>query len=202
MTAGLLLILSGPSGVGKGTVCQRLVSLRPELSLSVSATTRNPRPGETEGFDYFFMPTTRFKSLIKEGAFLEWALVHGRHYGTLQGVVDKTLARGVDMLLEIDVQGARQVLQKRPDAVSVFMAPPSMVALEQRIAGRGTESAEKIRERMAVARQEMDAYTAYDYLVVNDRIETAASALNAIIEAEKCRVARGARPPGWGGEDR
>ncbi len=202
MTEGLLLILSGPSGVGKGTVCRDLIKLRPRLKLSVSATTRQPRPGEIEGCDYLFMTASRFKALIKEEAFLEWALVHGRHYGTLNAVVSETLAQGTDLLLEIDVQGARQVLQKRPDAVSVFMAPPSLLALEQRIAGRGTESAEKIRQRLAVARQEMEAYPAYDYLVVNDRVEKAAAVLGAIIDTEKCKVSRGVKPPGWGGEEK
>lgn len=195
MKRGLLIILSGPSGVGKGTVCRSLQARMPGLRLSVSATTRPPRPGEIEGRDYYFISDAHFQRLLAEGAFLEWALVHGRHYGTLQDKVTEVLASGGDLLLEIDIQGAEQVRRHLPEAVTIFMAPPSMAALEQRIIGRGTEDAQKIRQRLETARREMKAYRNYEYLVVNDEVEATAALLASIIQSEKCRVSRGARPP-------
>jgi guanylate kinase len=200
MEQGLLIILSGPSGVGKGTVCRFLLSQKPELKLSVSATTRPPRPGEIEGRDYFFITDFHFQRLMAENAFLEWAVVHGHYYGTLNDRVVETLSAGGDLLLEIDIQGAEQVRRKRADAVNIFMAPPSKEALEQRIIGRGTEDAKKIQQRLTTARREMDAYRNYDYLVVNEQVEMSAAYLSSIIDAEKCKISRGARPPGWGGE--
>ncbi|MEW5784997.1 MAG: guanylate kinase [Bacillota bacterium] len=200
MAEGLLVILSGPSGVGKGTVCRSLTSLQPRLNLSISATTRSPRSGEADGREYYFMTKARFTELAESGAFLEWAIVHGHYYGTLKAKALEAIAAGGDLLLEIDIQGAAQVRRQLPGAVSIFLAPPSMEVLEQRIAGRGTEEASVIRQRLAVAHREMAVYDSYDYLVVNDRVETAAAALSAIINAEKCKVSRGARPPGWGGE--
>ncbi|HOL16927.1 MAG TPA: guanylate kinase [Bacillota bacterium] len=195
MKKGLLIVLSGPSGVGKGTVCRSLQARMPGLCFSVSATTRPPRPGEIEGRDYYFLSDDHFQRLLAEGAFLEWALVHGRHYGTLKDKVSKVLASGNDLLLEIDIQGAEQVRRQMPEAVTIFMAPPSMAALEQRIIGRGTEDAVKIRQRLEAARREMEAYRNYEYLVVNDEVEATAALLASIIQSEKCRVSRGARPP-------
>jgi guanylate kinase len=200
MSEGILLIISGPSGVGKGTVCRHLMTTRDSLKLSVSTTTRPPRPGEEEGVEYNFTTLSRFREMIAEGAFLEWAVVHGRYYGTLLSTVNESLDRGEDLILEIDVQGAAQVREKAPGAVSIFMAPPSMEALEARIKGRGTESSEKIERRLSTARREMDLYDAYDYVVVNDTVEHASALISSIIDAEKCRVSRGARPPGRGGE--
>ncbi|NLY39870.1 MAG: guanylate kinase [Firmicutes bacterium] len=194
MAEGLLLILSGPSGVGKGTVCRALLAQLPRLKLSVSVTTRRPRPGEEEGREYHFISPSRFQELIEAEAFLEWAMVHGQYYGTLKSKVRSALAGGFDLLLEIDVQGAAQVKRQWDDAVTIFMAPPSMEALKERIAGRGTESEAEIRRRLEVARREMAAYHAYDYLVINDRVETAAAAIAAIVTAEKCKVSRGACP--------
>jgi guanylate kinase len=194
MAEGLLLILSGPSGVGKGTVCRALLAQLPRLKLSVSVTTRRPRPGEEEGREYHFISPSRFQELIEAEAFLEWAMVHGQYYGTLKSKVRSALAGGFDLLLEIDVQGAAQVKRQWDDAVTIFMAPPSMEALKERIAGRGTESEAEIRRRLEVARREMAAYHAYDYLVINDRVETAAAAIAAIVTSEKCKVSRGACP--------
>ena len=202
MSEGILLIISGPSGVGKGTVCRYLLKIRDTVSLSISTTTRPPRPAEQEGVEYHFTTLPRFKNLIEEGAFLEWAVVHGHYYGTGLEPVQLALARGEDLILEIDVQGAVQVMEKAPAAVSIFMAPPSLEALEERIKGRGTESNEKINSRLETARQEMKAYNLYDYIVVNDTVEHAAEQISSIIDAEKCKVSRGAKPPGWGGESK
>ena len=200
MTEGILLIISGPSGVGKGTVCRHLLVIRETLKFSVSTKTRHPRPGEVEGREYNFTTVHIFKEMIEEGSFIEWAVVHGDYYGTRLVTVNDTIARGEDLILEIDVQGAGQVRGKTPEAVSIFLAPPSMEALEERITGRGTESAEKIRNRLETARKEMDAYHHYDYVVINDTVEHAAALISSIIDSEKCRVSRGARPPGQGGE--
>ncbi len=202
MSEGILLIISGPSGVGKGTVCRYLLKIRDTVSLSISTTTRPPRPAEQEGVEYHFTTLPRFKNLIEEGAFLEWAVVHGHYYGTGLEPVQLALARGEDLILEIDVQGAVQVMEKAPEAVSIFMAPPSLEALEERIKGRGTEDTEKINSRLETARQEMKAYNLYDYIVVNDTVEHAAEQISSIIDAEKCKVSRGAKPPGWGGESK
>ncbi len=202
MSEGILLIISGPSGVGKGTVCRHLLKIRDTVSLSVSTTTRPPRPTEREGVEYNFTSLSRFKSMIDEGAFLEWAVVHGHYYGTNLDPVQLALSRGEDLILEIDVQGAIQVMEKAPEAVSIFLAPPSLEALEERIKGRGTESSEKINSRLETARKEMKAYNLYDYIVVNDTVEHAAEQISSIIDAEKCKVSRGAKPPGWGGESK
>ncbi len=200
MTEGILLIISGPSGVGKGTVCRHLLTIRDNLKLSVSTTTRPPRPTETEAVEYNFTSHSRFKEMIEASAFLEWAVVHDHYYGTLLATVNDSLARGEDLILEIDVQGAEQVRAKASGSVSVFMAPPSLKALEERITGRGTESAAKIELRLSTARHEMNLFHHYDYVVVNDTVEEAAALISAVLDAERCKVSRGARPPGWGGE--
>lgn len=200
MAVGILLIISGPSGVGKGTVCRHLLTMRNNLKLSVSTTTRLPRPGEVDGREYDFTTVPLFKEMIDKGSFLEWAIVHGDYYGTRLQAVEEALRRGEELILEIDVQGAAQVRKKAINAVTVFLAPPSLKALEERITGRGTEDAEKIQRRLETARHEMGFYQLYDYLVVNDTVEEAAALITSIIDAERCRVSRGARPPGWGGE--
>ncbi len=202
MDPGLLFVLSGPSGVGKGTICERLCIYRPSLEISLSLTTRSPRPGERHGRDYYFTTPERFKKLVSEGAFLEWAQVYSHFYGTLKGEAEESLARGKDLLLEIDIQGALQVKRRIAGAVLIFLAPPSAEALCARITGRATEDEVRARERLEAARHELAAYRHYDYLVVNDCVEEAAVQVNAIIEAEKCKISRGARPPGWGGEEK
>ncbi|MDW7738730.1 MAG: guanylate kinase [Bacillota bacterium] len=200
MTEGILIIISGPSGVGKGTVCRQLMEIREKLNLSISTTTRSPRPGEKEGREYNFTDIKTFKEMIKNGAFLEWANVHDHYYGTRLDSVNKVISTGGDLILEIDVQGAAQVRKKTPGSVSIFLAPPSLEALEKRITGRGTENQARIKQRLITARREMEAFNLYDYVVVNDTVEQAAELIGSIIDAEKCRVTRGARPPGWGGE--
>jgi len=199
MAEGILLIISGPSGVGKGTVCRHLMVVRRKLNLSVSTTTRPPRPGEEEGREYNFTAVDRFKEMISSGDFLEWAVVHGHYYGTLKSTVRRHLSKGEDLILEIDVQGAAQVRKNSPGAVLIFLAPPSLEALETRIRGRGTEDDLRIKQRLVAAREEMEAYYLYDYVVVNDQVENAVGLIGAIIDAEKCKVNRGIRPPGWGG---
>ncbi len=200
MAEGVLLIISGPSGVGKGTVCRNLLMVREALKLSVSTTTRSPRPEEEEGREYNFTTVPRFKEMIEQGSFLEWAIVHDDYYGTHLATVRESLGRGEDLILEIDVQGAAQVRENIPASVSVFLAPPSMEALEERITGRGTESTEKIKQRLTTARREMDEFVSYDYVVVNDLVEHAAALISSILDAENCKVSRGARPPERGGE--
>ncbi len=202
MAEGILLIISGPSGVGKGTVCRYLLTVREALKLSISTTTRSPRPGEEEGKEYNFTTTPQFEAMIKDGSFLEWAVVHDHYYGTRHETVQELLDQGKDLILEIDIQGAEQVRERVPEAVSIFLAPPSMADLEQRITGRGTEERDRINSRLETARREMDAYHAYDYLVINDTVENAAGLISAIIDAERCKVSRGARPPGRGGENK
>ncbi len=197
MNQGLLVVLSGPSGVGKGTVCRRLIDICPQLKLSVSMTTRPPRSGEREGMDYFFTSVPHFQDLIRQGVFLEWAKVYGHYYGTLTEQVIKTLDRGTNLLLEIDIQGARQVRRRVDSAVSIFLAPPSREILQERIDGRGTDDAAVINRRLTESCREMEAYREYDYLVINDRVEQAASCLAAIITAENCKISRGAKPVGW-----
>lgn len=201
MVEGILLILSGPSGVGKGTVCRYLLTIKEALKLSVSTTTRPPRTGEVEGKEYNFTTTAHFKDMIKQDSFLEWAIVHDYYYGTRREKVRELLLTGQDLILEIDVQGAKQIKEKVSDAVSIFLVPPSREILEQRIIGRGTEDSERIRQRLETARREMDAYYLYDYLVINDTVEAAAGLISSIIDAEKSKVSRGVRPPGWGGEN-
>ena len=177
-----LFVLSGPSGAGKGTVLARVREERPELGLTVSAATRKPRAGEVDGVSYHFMSEERFLELVRQGAFLEWANVHGNHYGTLNSEVDKCLSRGQSVFLEIDVQGAFAVREKRSDAVLVFVEPPSIEELERRLRGRGTESEEAIRLRLSNARHEMELADRYDARIVNDNLEGAVAELLALID--------------------
>ncbi|RNB79293.1 guanylate kinase [Brevibacillus panacihumi] len=187
---GLLLILSGPAGVGKGTVCKALRERMPDLVYSVSATTRQPRPGEVEGVNYFFKSKEEFRRMIEQDELLEWAEYVGNYYGTPRAFVDSMLASGRDVILEIEVQGALQVKEKFPQGTFLFLAPPDLEVLENRIIGRGTESEETIRKRMEVARAEIELMDHYDYVVVNDEIEWACDRIQAIITAEHLKRER------------
>ncbi|MGE7271935.1 guanylate kinase [Brevibacillus panacihumi] len=187
---GLLLILSGPAGVGKGTVCKALRERMPDLVYSVSATTRQPRPGEVEGVNYFFKSKEEFRRMIEQDELLEWAEYVGNYYGTPRAFVDSMLASGRDVILEIEVQGALQVKDKFPQGTFLFLAPPDLEELENRIIGRGTESEETIRKRMEVARAEIELMDHYDYVVVNDEIDWACDRIQAIITAEHLKRER------------
>lgn len=187
---GLLIVVSGPSGSGKGTVLNKLFSLRNGIFYSVSATTREPRPGEIEGKNYFFLSKEEFTRQIASGNMLEHAQYCGNYYGTPRIAVEERLNRGDDVILEIDVQGAAKIRQSCPDSVSIFLMPPSLAELEKRLKSRGTESEEKIRNRLATAKAEIDARENYDYIVINDVISTAAKKISSIITAEKLRTIR------------
>jgi len=184
---GLLIVLSGPAGVGKGTVCSALRSQMPDIVYSVSATTRQPRQGEVEGVNYFFKSREQFQDMIARDALLEHAEYVGNYYGTPREFVDKTLASGKDVILEIEVQGALKVKEKFPEAIFVFLLPPSLDELKQRITGRGTETQDIINTRMNVAVEEMNLLRHYDYAVMNDEIDAACDRIRSIIIAEHCR---------------
>ncbi|CAJ1002066.1 MULTISPECIES: guanylate kinase [Bacillales] len=187
---GLLLVLSGPSGVGKGTVCKALRERMPDLVYSVSATTRAPRAGEVEGVNYFFKSKEEFRRMIEQDELLEWAEYVGNYYGTPRQFVVDMLEQGRDVILEIEVQGALQVKKKFPQGVFLFLAPPDLAELENRIVGRGTETEETIRHRMEMARQEIELMDQYDYVVVNDMIECACERIQSIITAEHLKKER------------
>lgn len=187
LTRGKTFIVSGPSGVGKGTVLKELFKKR-ELYYSVSATTRDPREGEVDGVHYHFMDTEEFRAMIAEDALLEYAEYAGNYYGTPKRYVDRAMDEGRDVVLEIELQGARQVCAKRPETVRIFIGPPSWAELERRLVSRGTDSPEKIAQRLQRARIEMESAGEYDYLVINETVEEAAAELDAIMRAEHCRV--------------
>ena len=177
-----LFVLSGPSGAGKGTVLSLVREARPELGLTVSATTRNPREGEVPDVSYHYLSEEQFSELVDAGAFLEWATVHGHRYGTLVSEVDACIASGSSVILEIDVQGAFAVREKRPDAVLIFIEPPSMEELERRLRSRGTEDEESITLRLAIARHEMELAERYDARVVNDDLAEAVRETMSLID--------------------
>lgn len=182
MTSPRLTVVSGPTAVGKGTVVQRLRQEHPEIFVSVSATTRPPRPGEIDGTHYLFVSEAQFDALVAENALLEWAVVHGTHrYGTLKAPVLKALASGRNALLEIDLQGARQVRKALPEARFVFLAPPSWEELRRRLVGRGTESAAERERRLETAKAEMAAKDEFDHVIVNGEIGQAVQDLVALL---------------------
>ena len=186
---GKLFVLSGPSGAGKGTICKRLLEETDKLDLSVSMTTRKPRVGETEGVSYFFTEKEVFQEHIKKGNLLEYAEVYGNYYGTPKTPVLDKLSRGIDVILEIDMQGALKVKESYPDGVFIFILPPSMTELRKRLTGRGTETAEAIELRLGEALKELSYIVKYDYCVVNGVLEEAVARVKAIVVAEHSKVA-------------
>lgn len=187
---GLLLILSGPSGAGKGTVCKAFMQRNSNAFLSVSATTRAPREDETDGVNYFFITEEKFRQMIAAGEFIEYAVFCGNYYGTPKAPVERMLKEGKDVILEIEVQGAMKVRSKFPEGVYLFVMPPSMQELRNRIKSRGTESEEVITERLNTAAWEFEHISKYNYVLLNDDIDMAVARLEAIVDAEKCRVER------------
>ncbi len=188
MMKGRLIVISGPSGVGKGTVVKALMAKDPNLRLSVSATTRDMRPGETDGVQYYFISRESFEQMIAENRFLEHAQYVGNRYGTPEEPVDRMLAEGHDVLLEIEVQGGLQIMQRRPDAIPIFIAAPSFEELGARLRGRGDTDEEKVLMRLQQARMEYLVARQYRYIVVNDRLEDAVRDVQAILRAEALKT--------------
>ena len=177
-------MITGPSGVGKGTLIRSLFDRVPELELAVSATTRPPRPGEEDGVAYHFLTREQFDARVEDGDFVEWAEYSDNRYGTLRAELNRRLERGVPVVLEIEVQGARQVREKMPEAVQVFIAPPSAETLRTRLVGRGTDTQEQVQRRLETASAELAAQPEFGHVVVNDRLEDAVGALVAIVQGE------------------
>ncbi len=190
MVKGLLIVLSGPSGTGKGTVCKALLRKRSDISLSISCTTREPRAGEVDGVSYFFKSKQEFESLIEKGEFLEYANVFSNYYGTPKSFVDAAVESGKDVLLEIDVQGALKVKASYPEGVYIFLVPPSMEELEKRIRSRGTETPAQIETRLGKAGAELKLLREYDYVIVNENVDEVVCKIETIMTAEKLKVSR------------
>ena len=188
---GLLLVVSGPAGVGKGTLDKALMERNHKIKMSVSATTRAPRPGEIEGVHYFFKTEEEFKTMVERGEFLEYMHVFGsNYYGTPRSFVEQQLANGYDVILKIDVNGAMNVKRSFPDAVLIFITAPSMSEIKSRLIGRGTETMEQVEKRFATAFEEIKMIPHYDYVIVNDVVDVAVHHMEAILEAERCRTSR------------
>jgi len=187
---GLLVVVSGPSGVGKGTILERLLARRKDCVFSISATTRTPRPGEVDGQHYYFLAPATFNDWIERDRFLEWNQVHSAYYGTPREFVENTRAQGQHVVLDVDVKGGLEVMNAQPDCVSIFLAPPDLEALRWRLRHRGTESAEQIAGRLLVARSELKHMDRYAYTIVNDEIDRAEAQLEAVLEAEMTRTVR------------
>lgn len=190
MSRGILVVVSGFSGSGKGTVMKRLMEKYDNYALSVSATTRAPRSGETDGKEYFFRTREEFEKLIREDALIEYAQYVGNYYGTPRSYVEEQLAAGRDVILEIEIQGARKIKAKIPEVLRVFVTPPSMEELKSRLVGRGTETPEVIESRLARAAQEAEGVEEYDYILINDDLEEAVDHLHEMICSEHSRIAR------------
>jgi len=187
---GLLIVMSGPSGAGKGTVCKALVENNDNIFLSVSATTRQPRKGEVEGINYYFKSEDEFKQMIANNELMEWAVYCNNYYGTPCKAVEDMLNEGKDVILEIEVQGAMKIRSKYPEGIYIYLLPPSLEELRNRIVGRGTETQEVIDERLKTARLEFQYIKKYNYLLVNDDLSETVKKIESIIVAEKCRIER------------
>lgn len=187
---GALLVISGPSGAGKGTICKALLRSSPAIHYSISVTTRAKRVGEEHGVNYWFLSEERFQEMRNKNELLEWAEVYGNYYGTPRRYVEEELAAGHDVILEIDIQGAMKVKHSFPQGVFIYILPPSFDELEHRIVTRGTDSESVIKKRMGCVKQELTCAKEYHYVVVNDIVETAVSQVKSIIEAEHCRISR------------
>ncbi len=187
---GILIVLSGPSGTGKGTICKELLASNTNLQYSISATTRPPRPGEANGVNYWFIGQDEFQKMAEQDELLEWAEVYGNYYGTPRRWVMDMLRDGRDVVLEIDTQGAMQIKRKFPEGVFIFIVPPSLAELEDRIVKRGADSPAVIAKRLGCVQEELGFALQYDYVVVNDKVAAATEKIAAIILAEKCRMAR------------
>ena len=190
VSRGLLIVISGPSGAGKGTICKSFMDRNTDVVLSVSATTRAPRKGEVEGVNYYFMTKEKFKEKIKANDFLEYAEVYDNYYGTPKSNVEEILESGKNVILEIDIQGALKVKENTEEGTFIFILPPSMEELKQRIIKRGSETQESLMKRFKSAYKEINFVSKYNYAVVNDKVDMAVEKLEAIISAEKCRVDR------------
>lgn len=187
---GLLVVLSGPSGSGKGTLLKRVREQYTNIRFSISATTRRPREGEVDGKNYFFVTTDQFKSMIENDKLVEWVEYCGNYYGTPREYVEESTSQGFDIVLEIEVEGALNIIKRYPDCVSVFILPPSFEELRRRIEGRGTENPDVIDRRLERAKKELEFVNHYDYVVINDNIEEAASEIVNILSAEKLKFSR------------
>lgn len=187
---GILLVVSGPSGAGKGTICDEIRKMNPDLFYSVSMTTRKPRKNEKDGVNYYFRTVDEFQKLIQEDAFLEYAKVYDNYYGTLKQNTFDLLKEGKSILLEIDIQGAMQVKERYPKGVFIYIVPPSLEVLSERIHKRGTDSEESIRRRLSQITKELSLAHRYDYIVVNEVLDDAVYRTQAILDAEKCKLSR------------
>lgn len=187
MRKGLIFVVSAPSGAGKTSLCKRVVDLFSDLRHSISYTTRPPRAGERDGVDYHFVSEERFLKMVERDEFVEWALVHGNRYGTAEDSLRRCEEEGIDVILDIDVQGARQIRKRLERGVYIFVLPPSPAELEKRLRGRGTDGEKEIKARLMNAREEINQISHYDYIIVNDLFDDAAERLKSVIAAERCK---------------
>lgn len=187
---GLLVVISGPSGAGKGTLCKEVLLRNDDIKMSVSCTTRSPRDGEVEGENYYFVTKEKFQEMINDNAFLEYAQVYDNFYGTPYAGIEKKLEEGKDVILEIDIQGALKVKERYPEGLFIFILPPSMEELKNRIRKRGSETEESFLKRFKSAFKEINYASKYNYAVINDEVDDAVKKLECIIVAEKCRIDR------------